>query len=753
MTAVRPVVDPVRISEGPRPTREHGAVLRYARAVLNLDSVIYAFGTWTIGYLVALAFGLGWYFALAFGFVAGGCLILFARRWPIPRFDTSTERADAVPLTVVAAVVLVWPIALDVGRVAVAVVALALLALRALVPALGRRLDRHDARLLVVGAIALLATLAFSWSWSAFVMLLCLVALGTILRPRWSGWFSDPADEAAATALAADVPAPSVRVQPAYISTAILAGLGVLIGVWHAGVNFWNPDNTYYINKAAHYADSPTTFAIRDYLYGFEDATHYPYGDILSSYETLLGTLSAITGVSVVRLLFQLAVPVSLFLLPFASRYAARGIGLRRANLVGGFAAAATLLMTATVAPSLFVQGSLGKTIGRLVFIPLLIGAAGYLLRRKDPGSAMRATLACVCAVGLSPTLAFAAALILAPFTAAGLWDLRPTSSGGMRARLPALVCLSTPLVFVGVYSLVAHLMQESAGSSQFLVGPEFAGPLEAWEFAVGRESSDYLLTLLFLVGAVAVFPLLLRSDRFRRAGALLLLLVFGVFLAPWFFEPLVNDVLDLNYFAFRFVWALPLALLIGVALANMDGRRTIGLLTVAAATLGLGLSGPDDLPARVFLSVDADVRDAPAVWPWDAGIPPPQRRTAAAVVAATPEGGRFLAPPGIEEAATATQIDRFPVYARHHYVTAVGRADSVPAEFYPAERELLSLGMSGASKQVEASRWREALERVDVATVCMDQATAPGLRQVVMETYVDRGPAAQCEIWTRPTF
>ena len=92
-----------------------------------------------------------------------------------------------------------------------------------------------------------------------------------------------------------------------------------------SGSWFWNPDNTYYLNKALHYADSPTSFPIHDYLYGVDGATHYPYGDILSALEPLLAVTSNLTGIAPATLLFRVVVPLSMFLLPFAARYAARG--------------------------------------------------------------------------------------------------------------------------------------------------------------------------------------------------------------------------------------------------------------------------------------------------------------------------------------------------------------------------------------------------------------------------------------------
>jgi hypothetical protein len=386
-------------------------------------------------------------------------LIYLIRKWHVLRFDTSSERADALPLAIILAVILVWPIALELGRWVLAFVAVVLVAVRVLMPLRNGRFGRLDVRPFGVGALAVLATLAFYLSWTVFVLMLCVIATITTFVPRWAGSLAEPEVEVA--------PKRSASLQRlsawtnrdwSVVSTVLLGGFGALIGVWLVGEYYWSPDNTYYLNKAAHYAASPTSFAVRDYMFGLAGTTHYPFGDILSSFEPLLGTASAISHVSVSRLLFQLTVPVSMFLVPYSVRYAARGLHLRRANLVAAFGAAVVLLMTANDTYSLPAVVSLGKTIGRLVFIPLVIGATADLLRRKDPGASLRATLASVCAVGCSPSLALPARVIVTPFTAAGLWDFVTTRAAGIKPRLPALVSLCVPSLSERVFDHGAAL-------------------------------------------------------------------------------------------------------------------------------------------------------------------------------------------------------------------------------------------------------------------------------------------------------
>ena len=359
-------------------------------------------------------------------------------------------------------------------------------------------------------------------------------------------------------------------------------------------------------------------------MFGFDHATHYPYGDIFSSYEPLIGALSATTGALPATLVFRIVTPALVFLLPFAARYAARGLGLRRANLVGGFAAAALILMTANQGPTLFASASLGKTIGRLVFIPLLIGAAGNLLRRRDPGSSLTATLAGVCTVGMRHRW---------HSRRRSSWCRSPSQASGTSVHLartrfgrgsPGSASLGAPLTLIGIYSLVAYVLQERAGSSQYLFGGRYPDPRAAWDYAVG-DHRGYVLTIFFVAGAIAVFPLLLRSERLRRAAALSTVLVFGIVLAPWLYEMLVVDVLDLEYFATRF-WNMGHT---PVKRAHRHRARERGQTTKARTpdrrrrdTRPWVVEAVRHARAGLLFDQCPNIRAAPSVWPWDAGIP-----------------------------------------------------------------------------------------------------------------------------------
>jgi uncharacterized membrane protein YiaA len=715
------------------------------RSIFSMDTLIYGFGSWSFGYWIALSLQLGWYFALGFSVAVGAVALWLSGRWRPISSDTSREWSDPLPLTVVLVAVLVWPIALEHGRSTLLGIALGLIVIRVIAPVVAKKSSESDLRFVALAAIAIATAVAYWISWSVLVAALCVIALSAAARPRWLAWFTG-SSRSPRTDPVFRMFGFSLRVDPTIIGYLVLTALGLLIAVWWTSNNFWSSDNTYYLNKAAHYAQHGSSFRIRDYMYGFNDAQHYPFGDIFSTFEPLLGTLSALSSASPETLLFRIAAPFAMFLVPFSARYGARGLGLRRANLVGAVAAATVLLMTGLWTATLYATASYGKTIGALVMVPLLVGAIAMLLRHRSREAAVRATLAAACTVAVSPSLVLAAFVIVVPFTVAGLWNARPRARAQIRERLPEMLSVSAPLVFVGLYGIIVRVAQDHAGSSQLIGGFLAKGPQQAWERGTGTAAT-HVLTDLFVLGSIALLPLVVRSLLVKRATGLLILLFFGVLFSPLWFGSIVSRLPDLHYFAWRIPWALPAALLIGIALASVDERQTFGIISLVAALILMGLSGPD--LSKSFLPVTADVRHSPT-WPWQRGIPENLQQSAEALKRVTPAGGRFLAPPRVEEVSTALLVDRFPVYARLVYVTAVGSASHVPAQFFPRDRILLARGMAGDAKKVRADTWRNVLERVDVATVCIDPNTVPALRQAVQETYVSRGTAGNlCELWT----
>jgi hypothetical protein len=728
------------------PTQGAGARARSGLgSLLSLETLIAIYASWTVGYWVALGAGRGWATAIPVALVVGAFVAALRWRWPDGREEPVRDHLG--PMLLVLSLVILWPVLFDLGRGLLAVAVAALLATRAGLLLVRGDFDRRDAQLVITVFVAALLTVAFQLNWAIVVVLLGLGSLVVIAKPGLVDRLHVPVF---GSANATDRRSHLGNRALAFL---VLAVLGSMIAIWHAGAaSFWNPDNTYYLNKAEHYADAAATFEVRDYMYGVENVTHIPLGNILSSYEPLVGVAAALTGRSAFDVMFCGVVPLVMFLIPFAARYGARGVGFGRADLVGALAAAAILLTTATATTTLYATASLGKRIGQLVFMPILFGAYGRLFREPSPGRALVATLAAVCGVGVSPSLGIAASIVAAAFAGAAAWE-----TWRKRAAVPStparLLTLSVPFLFLAGFSLFAWAFQQRGGTAQLSGGyRHFDEPRQAWELAFG-PTRDSPLAVFFVLGALGTALLVRAPARIRRVMALLIFALFALLFGPWTFDFFIDDVLGLNHFAWRFFWALPGAWFVGVALASADQRRRLGLLTLAAAVLGLGISGPRIryMGAESLRSEHATVWKAPRAWPSEAGADAALQRAARATLEATPAGGRYLAPARVEELATGLQVARFPTYARLFYVMVAKNDPRVPTDFFAGERLLLGTGMAGGTPAgADATAWRNALRAVEVDTVCLDDRAAVGLRRAVIDAYQPFGSAGLCELWTR---
>jgi hypothetical protein len=714
-------------------------------SLLSLETLISIYGSWTVGYWVALGVGRGWATAVPVALAVGALVAALQWRWPTGRERSTSD--DLGPMLLVLCLVILWPVLFEMGRGLLAVAAAALLATRAGV-LLGRGdFDRRDAQLVIMVLVAAVLTVAFWLNWAIVVLLLGLGSLLAIAKPQLVDRLHAPA-----------IGGTDVIHRHHHAGNRILAGLvlaisGAMIAIWHVGAApFWNPDNTYYLNKAEHYADAASTFEVHDYMYGVENVTHIPLGNILSSYEPFVGLGAALADRSAFDVMFRGVVPLAMFLIPFAARYAARGVGFGRADLVGVLAATAILLTTATATTSLYASASLGKRVGQLVFVPILFGAYGRLLREPKPGAAMVATLAAVCCVGVSPSLGIAASIVAAAFAAIAVWEVW-SNRAAVVSTSARLLTVAAPFLFLAGFSLFALAFQQGGGPAQLSVGyRQFDEPRQAWVLAFG-PTQDTPLTVFFLLGALGTALVVRSSARIRRVMGVLIFVLFALLFAPWTFHLLIGDVLGLNHFAWRFFWALPGAWFVGVALASADERKRIGLLTLAAAVIGLGISGPPlkHTGAEPVRSQPVRLWKAPRAWPSEAGAEAAVEHAARATVAATPVGGRYLAPPRVEELATGLQIARFPTYARLFYVIVARNDPDVPPGFLAKERLLLGTGMAGATPRgADEAAWRNALRALEVDTVCLDDRAATGLAHIVMNEYESFGSAGLCELWTR---
>lgn len=709
------------------------------RSWLTIEMLVLVFGCWTLGFWAALSVGIGWVGAVPIAAAVFLLFVLGTHRWPAES-SVAGETESAAPVALVAVLVFGMPLLIDRGRAVMVTVLFSFVAIHAAASVVRRTALAHG-RVIVALSAAVLLTLAFATGWVLVAIALTVLGLAALIHPDWF--------ESSVRARNGDGPAPTLAANRLgrTFNTAILSALGSFIGIWYVGTAaFWNPDNTYYLNKAAHYGQSARSFEVKDYMFGAADTvTHIPFGNILASYEPLIGTLARWLGVSSFDLAFTAVVPVAMFLVPFAMRWGAAGLGVSRPSLVGALAAAYILLTTASDTVSLFANASLGKSVGVLLVAPVFVGELGLLVRHVSRQRALRAVLAAVALVGVTPSLAISGLFVSAAFAGAVFWNAWRQRPSAAPWRSLLLTC--SPFCFLVAFSLFAQLFQESSGESQFATGfRAFAAPEGAWSFAYGPGGST-LGSVFLILGSVAVMPFVMGSHVVRYAWALVLIGFYGLLFSPWGFGPLIGDLLDLNYFAWRFFWVLPGALLVGLAISEALSERT-PLPLIAAVVIGLAVSGPT--LNSFFRPQAVRVWEAPNVLPWDGGADPGLLAAARAMVSATPQSSRYLGPAAVEEVATALQTNRKPTYARLNYVQVAANDPSIGKAFHAADRVLLGQAIAGGAEKTDPARLERALMDLNVRTVCLSEAAAEPLRQVVQQRYSADGATSHCELWTR---
>ncbi len=700
---------------------------------------------WTLGYWLALAVGWGAMLALPLAMVLfGGVQVVLSRAGTGATDDGDLRRRDDQPDTVALLVVLVltlaWPAVDQWGRPALLVIAAAAIGVRLLVPLLRGSFSRTEVMLLggilIGGAVGVLV----DRSWLGWTLLVVAVTAAVVAAPTKVGIHSVEG----ATPVARRWPQSLTPLHHRVASSVMLFAFGLLLAVWHIGSRFWNADNTYYLSKATSYAEDGRHFGIDDHLFGVEGLRHVPFGNLLSSFEPAVGVIARASGLSPSTVLFNIVTPASMLLVPFALRWSARQLGQRDPDLIAGIGTASILLMTELTSYGLYANASLAKRMGVTLLVPMLLGSMASLVARPNRRAATIAVLVAIAMVGASPSLGLAVVLCTGAFAAADVIR-RPerlgvggaTIGGGSRSRL----WIFLPAILAIGYALFAQAFQQSAGEAQFVGGFfRYADGEAAWNGAqLGAAASVPTLGLVFSAMLLTI-PLLARPEQ-RRGLALLSGGLFAVLLAPWTYELIVVDALEIDYFANRLAWVIPIPLLLGVVIAGIDDRRRLRWLTVVGAVVLVAASGQSIAGTQLefFRPAVLDVTDSPSAWPWQTDDFF-DRDAAYRILEETPDGGRFLAPETIESMATALRLDldASPTYARLHYLQTIAADPTTPESFLANERLVLHAAISG--EQRPSADVERSLELLAPDVVCLDPSAIDELVDAVALGYHSAG-------------
>ncbi len=690
-----------------------------------IELVVIAYALWTIAFLLGLWAGIGWAFALPASVSLAVVVGVALRRRPtsaLARADGALafRTGSSVGWVIAAILLLGWlvePLGAGGGFV---LAGLATIAWWLADRSDGSSAPVADRRWLVIPLVAMAAAVAHSASWTAFIAIVCVVAVvsaGRELRAPVaeegggaSHWRSE--------------------------WNVLLVGAG--FGAWTAFTRQFNPDDSYYANKAAHYAGDASTFRVENHIFGTPSEPHVPLADVLSAWEPLAGMLSGVSGIHHATVLYLVMAPLAAALIPSANRYAARAFGARRPDVVGLVAAAAIVHLEAFGDSILLIDKIFqGKGVLVLVAMPMVIGAGVRYWTAPSPRRLLVAVATMIAALGLTPTAGAPAVGAGMAILVAGLLVVRGRPGVGGRDRLLGVAPLAVSLGF----TLFAFWFQSSASQTD-PTNTRFAGPENAWARRLVSARTDAVVEWgmggLLVIFSLVIVVLLGRTAMQRAFFTLVALGLFVLLFNPLLFTPLFDDVLRLNFLAWRFGWILPASLVIGLAVDALDrplplvGRSAGAVVLVAILASALPVAARTD-------------QEFPA--PWD--LQNRWIRGAELLIEATPEGGRYLATERVEIATTMLTADIYPTYARQRLLGSYGRSGTSD-DFNVELRNELARQVDGGEPLVDSI---EALDTLEIDTVCIDPRIDPegyALLAAVPEKF-EQGPRVRlCQIWTR---
>lgn len=705
-----------------------------------LGALCTAFALWTISFNVALLAGTGWGVAgpLFVVLVAG---VALARRRMVAasgggsgprsswwRLDRGCGEAWVVTVAVVAATAadrVPW------GERMVAVLAVAALA-RLLVmarpEASSAAAPAESSAVLVVGVATVgFAVVGLFAPWWV-VIAACVALVG-------AAWFG-PLARIVRAAPGAPVTATAAGADSLSAPVVVMGGF---MAAYTLFTRYGTLDNGYYLNKTLVYGNQPFDFGVRDYLYGVAGVDHLPKGTIFSAWEPLGGVLSAVTPLDHLDVMMYGLAPAVAALVPLATAFAARVFGARRPDLAAVSAGAAILLLERTHDNRMFDRVLEGKAAIPLVMVPLLAATTVLYLRDGDRRCLWFGLAVAVASFGLSTTAGFG----LVPAGGAA-WLATALIHPGVRNDRRRVVLGLAPTAVIAVLSTATLAVHRGVSHARDRF-PEAEG---AWRARIVGQVKELTYTgqrwqVGLLLGAVAVVVLVGRSPLVRAYTAIVLLGLTLVVFNPSLFEGIFGPA-GLNGVSWRAAWALPLALLVGLAADALVDRS--GELRANAAGLAF-------VAVLLFFGI-SPLHQTVQGWPAN-DWPEADLATARAVLAATPEGGRYLATEEVETVAVTLADDRFPTYYRPYFLNALSEYDDLPDSFRALGRLKLTAAYRG--RPVEDVRMpprpkgvAKLLDLLQVDTVCLSAEVKARLRTAVGFRFERVSQLPSCELWVR---
>ncbi|MYZ43678.1 DUF6077 domain-containing protein [Schauerella aestuarii] len=500
---------------------------------------------------------------------------------------------------------------------------------------------------------------------------------------------------------------PDVHVEMRWDSWGVVLFVGIAFTMLSFAISRADLDDAFYAAVAAHAAANPEIALLSvDPMHGEVGLPMMFPSYKFASFELLAAALGWMLSLPAMSVYYVGLIPVWGAAATLATFALARELFPRR-WLVGGVAAFLLMALMGEMhrAPAnfSFVRIFQGKAVFLCVFLPAIFYFASRYFSDRARRSDLFLLLCCqIGAIGCSNF-----AMLAAPLATGGavLSQLPNVRSRGWR---PFILAMLVPLVALPYLIDVAL---NSRGSP--ILGFSNESPLSVWSTVFGTHQ-QYLIVLLLMAG-----PLLARNGPLRWALAIPPLLLFSIYLNPWF-AGFISHYITTPAVYWRVVWTFPILIFgsIGIAVIMDEWRRPsvpriLRAMPVLLLVIGIALALPyntlrhDNIGAFHGFAKDkiakADVVLARKVIALDVG-----------------EGGRVLAPDAV--AGVISRYERHPklISVRGSYLDMLAYA--MPEDEYVRRRALYDFVVSG--KAANESLLRTALDQLDVNIIVMARDT-----------------------------
>ena len=623
-----------------------------------LDFLVVSFASWTVIYHVCLAARIGTGWAAAAGALALVPAAWFAVLRASDRIDPSTTYDTPLVRDRTAGVVLA------VNAAAAA------------------------------AAAALFAFTSTPWP---LVWLVWILAAGAGVLATWTRARPVP-DEASAERTTAEPPAPGRRWPAAATAIAWALALATVASflVDHDG------DDTQYVHMSAWVA-AYGEFPLRDILFSNQElpAVIFPW---LSSWEGLLGTLARITGIWAPDLVYLGVPPIASVLSVLATWRLLRRWRLRMTG-VALSVAMLFLFMSSHDHRTLgsFFVGRIwqGKVVFLAILIPVLLALLVEYAERPTRGRLVLLAAAGVAAVGFTSSGVFVVPVIAAGFFAPLVFGAAKEALAGLATTVAYPLLMGITTLAVGGHN--AKVYVDAAVAPTRLVEREFGVGVLA---AIG-------------ITAMLVGPAFIRHAVAARSTAATTSIVTCLFApaVPLF----VLHATGLGGVLWRWMWAVPVAPLLGVLATNFLGGARAPAIRVApsvALCAVLVVWGSPLWPGR-----NAPLAEAPA---WKR--PPQSVKIARAIYPHLRPRDRVAAPGEVLRTLLVMSGTITAVTPRRFYTTALRGVPGGHVEKQLLVRRLAQRGIGRPTRAAPSGPYglkiARALEVLDVDVVCVTRRT-----------------------------